>query len=290
LIETVFDTLNAKAAIYAVQSVFEDRERTLPIMISGTITDASGRTLSGQTTEAFWHSVRHANPLCVGLNCALGAEALRPYVSTLSNIAETDVSTHPNAGLPNAFGDYDETPEDMVKVLREFAQSGFLNIVGGCCGTTPAHIEAIVEAMADYAPRAIPQLAAGMRLSGLEPFTIDDSSLFVNVGERTNVTGSARFKRLIKEEKYEAALDVARGQVEAGVQVIDINMDEGMLDSEAAMVHFLQLVASEPEIARVPIMIDSSKWEIIASGLKYVQGKAIVNSISLKEGEDKFIE
>ncbi len=290
LIETIFDTLNAKAAIYAVKSVFEARGMSLPIMISGTITDASGRTLSGQTTEAFWHSVQHAQPISVGLNCALGAEALRPYVETLSRIATIPVSTHPNAGLPNAFGEYDETPEQMVEVIREFAQSGFLNIVGGCCGTTPAHIKALAEAMVEYSPRVVPTRPKAMCLSGLEPFQVDESSLFVNVGERTNVTGSARFQRLIKEEKYDAALDVARGQVEAGAQVIDVNMDEGMLDSEGAMVHFLNLMASEPDIARVPIMIDSSKWEIIEAGLKCVQGKAIVNSISLKEGEDKFLE
>lgn len=290
LIETIFDTLNAKAAIYAVKSVFEARGISLPIMISGTITDASGRTLSGQTTEAFWHSVQHAQPISIGLNCALGAAALRPYVETLSRIATIPVSTHPNAGLPNAFGEYDETPEQMVEVIREFGQSGFLNIVGGCCGTTPDHIKAIAEAMADCRPRALPTKPKAMYLSGLEPFQVDEGSLFVNVGERTNVTGSARFKRLIKDEKYDAALDVARGQVEAGAQIIDINMDEGMLDSEAAMVHFLNLVASEPDIAKVPIMIDSSKWEIIEAGLKCVQGKAIVNSISLKEGEDKFLE
>ena len=290
LIETIFDTLNAKAAIYAVKSVFEARGVSLPIMISGTITDASGRTLSGQTTEAFWHSVQHAQPISVGLNCALGATALRPYVETLSRIAAIPVSAYPNAGLPNAFGEYDETPEQMVEVLREFAQSGFLNIVGGCCGTTPAHIKVLAEAMAEYAPRVAPTRPKSMCLSGLEPFQVDESSLFVNVGERTNVTGSARFRRLIKEEKYDDALDVARGQVEAGAQVIDVNMDEGMLDSEGAMVHFLNLVASEPDIARVPIMIDSSKWEIIEAGLKCVQGKSIVNSISLKEGEAKFLE
>jgi 5-methyltetrahydrofolate--homocysteine methyltransferase len=290
LIETIFDTLNAKAAIYAVKSLFEVRGMSLPIMISGTITDASGRTLSGQTTEAFWHAVQHAQPISVGLNCALGAAALRPYVETLSRIATIPVSTHPNAGLPNAFGEYDETPEQMVEILREFAQSGFLNIVGGCCGTTPAHIKALAEAMAEYPPRIAPTRPKAMCLSGLEPFRVDESSLFVNVGERTNVTGSARFKRLIQEGKYDAALDVARGQVEAGAQVIDINMDEGMLDSEAAMVHYLNLIASEPEIAKVPMMIDSSKWEIIEAGLKCVQGKSIVNSISLKEGEAKFLD
>ena len=290
LIETIFDTLNAKAAIYAVKSVFEARGVSLPIMISGTITDASGRTLSGQTTEAFWHSMQHARPISVGLNCALGAAALRPYVETLSRIATIPVSTHPNAGLPNAFGEYDETPEQMVDVIREFAQSGFINIVGGCCGTTPDHIKALAEAMAEYPPRVAPTRPKAMCLSGLEPFQVDESSLFVNVGERTNVTGSARFKRLIQQEKYDDALDIARGQVEAGAQVIDINMDEGMLDSQAAMVHYLNLIASEPDIAKVPIMIDSSKWEIIEAGLKCVQGKAIVNSISLKEGEAKFLE
>ncbi len=288
LIETIFDTLNAKAAIFAVQEVFEQIGFELPIMISGTITDASGRTLSGQTTEAFWNSVRHANPISVGLNCALGAKELRPYLEELSNKAETHVSAHPNAGLPNAFGEYDESPAEMASVVEEFAASGFLNIVGGCCGTTPAHIEAIAKAVANYAPRAIPDIPKACRLSGLEPFTIDRSSLFVNVGERTNITGSARFARLIREDNYTEALEVALQQVEAGAQVIDINMDEGMLDSKKAMVTFLNLIAGEPDISRVPIMIDSSKWEVIEAGLKCIQGKGIVNSISMKEGVEAF--
>jgi 5-methyltetrahydrofolate--homocysteine methyltransferase len=289
LIETVFDTLNAKAAIFAVLGVFDTLGVELPIMISGTITDASGRTLSGQTTEAFWNSVRHANPLSIGLNCALGAKELRPYVEELSTKAQTYVSAHPNAGLPNAFGEYDETPEQMADTVEEFARSGFLNIVGGCCGTTPAHIAAIATAVARHAPRAIPEIARACRLSGLEPFTIDRQSLFVNVGERTNITGSARFARLIREENYTEALEVALQQVEAGAQVIDINMDEGMLDSQKAMVTFLNLIAGEPDISRVPIMIDSSKWEVIEAGLKCIQGKGIVNSISMKEGVDAFI-
>ncbi|MBT8766614.1 methionine synthase [Metapseudomonas boanensis] len=288
LIETIFDTLNAKAAIFAVQGVFEELGIELPIMISGTITDASGRTLSGQTTEAFWNSVRHAKPISVGLNCALGAKDLRPYLEELANKAETHVSAHPNAGLPNAFGEYDETPSEMAAVVEEFAASGFLNIVGGCCGTTPAHIQAIAEAVAKYPPRVIPDIPKACRLSGLEPFTIDRNSLFVNVGERTNITGSAKFARLIREENYTEALEVALQQVEAGAQVIDINMDEGMLDSKAAMVTFLNLIAGEPDISRVPIMIDSSKWEVIEAGLKCIQGKGIVNSISMKEGEDAF--
>ncbi|MBA1279342.1 MULTISPECIES: methionine synthase [Pseudomonadaceae] len=288
LIETIFDTLNAKAAIFAVQGVFEELGFELPIMISGTITDASGRTLSGQTTEAFWNSVRHAKPISVGLNCALGAKELRPYLEELSNKAETHVSAHPNAGLPNAFGEYDESPEEMARVVEEFAASGFLNIVGGCCGTTPAHIEAIAKAVAQYAPRALPDIPKACRLSGLEPFTIDRSSLFVNVGERTNITGSAKFARLIREENYTEALEVALQQVEAGAQVIDINMDEGMLDSKKAMVTFLNLIAGEPDISRVPIMIDSSKWEVIEAGLKCIQGKGIVNSISMKEGVEAF--
>ena len=288
LFETIFDTLNAKAAIFAVQQVFEEIGFELPIMISGTITDASGRTLSGQTTEAFWNSVRHAKPISVGLNCALGAKELRPYLEELSNKAETHVSAHPNAGLPNAFGEYDESPAEMARVVEEFAASGFLNIVGGCCGTTPAHIEAIANAVAKYAPRVLPDIPKACRLSGLEPFTIDRSSLFVNVGERTNITGSAKFARLIREENYTEALEVALQQVEAGAQVIDINMDEGMLDSKKAMVTFLNLIAGEPDISRVPIMIDSSKWEVIEAGLKCIQGKGIVNSISMKEGVEAF--
>ncbi|WAC44300.1 methionine synthase [Pseudomonas sp. SL4(2022)] len=288
LIETIFDTLNAKAAIFAVQEVFEQQGFELPIMISGTITDASGRTLSGQTTEAFWNSVRHAKPISVGLNCALGASDLRPYLEELANKADTFVSAHPNAGLPNAFGEYDETPAEMAVVVEEFAASGFLNIVGGCCGTTPAHIQAIAEAVSKYPPRVIPDIPKACRLSGLEPFTIDRNSLFINVGERTNITGSAKFARLIREDNYTEALEVALQQVEAGAQVIDINMDEGMLDSQKAMVTFLNLIAGEPDISRVPIMIDSSKWEVIEAGLKCIQGKGIVNSISMKEGVEQF--
>jgi len=288
LIETIFDTLNAKAAIFAVQQVFEEDGVELPIMISGTITDASGRTLSGQTTEAFWNSVRHAKPISVGLNCALGAKDLRPYLEELATKADTHVSAHPNAGLPNAFGEYDESPAEMAAVVEEFAASGFLNIIGGCCGTTPAHIQAIAEAVTKYPPRVIPDIPKACRLSGLEPFTIDRSSLFVNVGERTNITGSAKSARLIREENYTEALEVALQQVEAGAQVIDINMDEGMLDSKAAMVTFLNLIAGEPDISRVPIMIDSSKWEVIEAGLKCIQGKGIVNSISMKEGVEQF--
>lgn len=288
LIETIFDTLNAKAAIFAVQEVFEELGFELPIMISGTITDASGRTLSGQTTEAFWNSVRHAKPISVGLNCALGAKELRPYLAELAQKAETHISAHPNAGLPNEFGEYDESPAEMAVVVEEFASAGFLNIVGGCCGTTPEHIRAIAEAVAKYPPRALPDIPKACRLSGLEPFTIDRSSLFVNVGERTNITGSAKFARLIREDNYTEALDVALQQVEAGAQIIDINMDEGMLDSKAAMVTFLNLIAGEPDISRVPIMIDSSKWEVIEAGLKCIQGKGIVNSISMKEGVEQF--
>ncbi len=288
LIETIFDTLNAKAAIFAVQDVFEELGIELPIMISGTITDASGRTLSGQTTEAFWNSIRHAKPLSVGLNCALGATELRPYLEELSNKADTYVSAHPNAGLPNEFGEYDQSGKEMAAIIDEFAASGFVNIIGGCCGTSPEHISAIAKTVAKHKPRQIPTIEPACRLSGLEPFNIEKNSLFVNVGERTNVTGSARFKRLIVEEDYDTALEVAQEQVENGAQVIDINMDEGMLESQSAMVTFLNLVASEPEISKVPIMIDSSKWEIIEAGLKCVQGKPVVNSISLKEGEEAF--
>jgi 5-methyltetrahydrofolate--homocysteine methyltransferase len=289
LIETIFDTLNAKAAIFAVEKYFEDKNIRLPVMISGTITDASGRTLSGQTTEAFWHSVRHANPVSIGLNCALGPKDLRQYVETLSTIANVRISTHPNAGLPNAFGGYDETPHEMAVEISEWAQSGFLNIVGGCCGTTPDHIRSIAAAVAGFPPRKIPDIPAACRLSGLEPFKIDEDSLFVNVGERTNVTGSAKFKKLIVEGKFDEALSVAREQVESGAQIIDINMDEGLLDSKNAMTTFMNLISGEPDIARVPIMIDSSKWEIIEAGLKCTQGKSVVNSISLKEGEEEFI-
>lgn len=290
MIETIFDTLNCKAAIFAIEKYFAEHHTRLPVMISGTITDASGRTLSGQTTQAFWHSVRHVKPFCIGLNCALGPAALRPYIQELSKIADTYVSIHPNAGLPNAFGGYDETPEQMASILREFAQEGFINIVGGCCGTTPAHIKAFHDAMQDIPPRKIPVIPKACRLSGLEPLVIDDNSLFVNVGERTNVTGSMRFADLIRSDNYTAALDVARDQVINGAQIIDINMDEGMLDAEAAMVKFLKLIASEPDIARVPIMIDSSKWCVIEAGLKCIQGKGIINSISMKDGEEAFIE
>ncbi len=290
LIETIFDTLNAKAAIFALEALFDDRGERLPVMISGTITDASGRTLSGQTTEAFWNSVRHAQPLSIGLNCALGAEELRPYLEELSTKADTFVSAHPNAGLPNEFGEYDQTPEEMAAIVAEFASSGLVNIIGGCCGSTPEHIAAIHAAIQGMTPRKVPERPRACRLAGLEPFNIEKGSLFVNVGERTNVTGSARFKRLIVEEDYTTALEVALDQVENGAQIIDINMDEGMLESQEAMVRFLNLIAGEPDIARVPIMIDSSKWEIIEAGLKCVQGKAVVNSISLKEGEEAFLE
>ncbi|WP_376780154.1 MULTISPECIES: methionine synthase [Pantoea] len=289
MIETVFDTLNAKAAIYAVQTEMEALGVTLPLMISGTITDASGRTLSGQTTEAFYNSLRHAEPLSFGLNCALGPDELRQYVAELSRIAEGYVTAHPNAGLPNAFGEYDLDAELMAQQIGEWATSGFLNIIGGCCGTTPKHIAAMVAAVEGVAPRPLPTIPVACRLSGLEPLNITAESLFVNVGERTNVTGSAKFKRLIKEEKYNEALEVALQQVQSGAQIIDINMDEGMLDAEAAMVRFLNLIAGEPDIARVPIMIDSSKWEVIEKGLQCIQGKGIVNSISMKEGEAAFI-
>jgi len=289
LIETIFDTLNAKAAVFAVEKYCDDHGLRLPVMISGTITDASGRTLSGQTVEAFWNSLRHAQPISIGFNCALGAKQLRQYIEELSHIADTHVSAHPNAGLPNEFGEYDESPEAMAKEIAEWAEQGFLNIVGGCCGTRPPHIKAIHDAVEHFPPRPVPAIEPKCRLSGLEPLNIGPESLFVNVGERTNVTGSAVFRRLIREEKYEQAIDVARQQVENGAQVIDVNMDEGMLDSQAAMVRFLNLIASEPDIARVPVMLDSSKWDILEAGLKCLQGKGIVNSISLKEGEDAFI-
>ena len=290
LIETVFDTLNAKAAIFAVTRAFAASGETLPVMLSGTITDASGRTLSGQTGEAFWNSLRHVRPFVVGLNCALGAKELRPYVAELSRVADTRVSAHPNAGLPNEFGEYDESPEDMAAVLGEFAASGLVNVVGGCCGTRPDHLAAIRAAVAGVAPRQVPTLPVRCRLSGLEPLTIGPDDLFVNVGERCNVTGSAKFRRLIEADDYAAAVSVARQQVEDGAQIIDVNMDEGMLDSERAMATFLDLIAAEPDVARLPIMIDSSKWSVIEAGLKCVQGKAIVNSISLKEGEAVFVE
>lgn len=290
LIETIFDTLNAKAAGFAVATVFEEMGVELPVMISGTITDASGRTLSGQTTEAFWYSLRHLKPISIGLNCALGPKELRQYVEILSNISETHVSAHPNAGLPNEFGEYDESPEDVAAEIREWAEQGFLNIVGGCCGTSPAHIEEIVSQVSPFKPRPLPDLEVVCHLAGLEPCDIKADSLFVNVGERSNVTGSALFKRLITEGDYDSALSVARQQVENGAQIIDINMDEGMLESKDAMVKFLKLIASEPDIARVPVMIDSSKWEILEAGLQCLQGKGIVNSISLKEGEENFIK
>ena len=290
LIETSFDTLNAKAAIAAANDAMQAEARIVPIIVSGTITDASGRTLSGQTCEAFWYSIAHARPLATGFNCALGASQLRPYVDRLSRIADTFVSVHPNAGLPNAFGGYDQTPADMAAAIGEFAASGLVNLVGGCCGTTPEHIAAIRAAVRQCPPRQIPECRPALTLAGLEPLRIDGESLFVNVGERTNVTGSARFARLIREDDYDNAVQVARQQVDAGAQIIDVNMDEGMLDSEAAMVQFMNLIATEPDITRVPVMIDSSKWEIIEAGLQCVQGKAIVNSISLKEGEAAFVE
>jgi 5-methyltetrahydrofolate--homocysteine methyltransferase len=289
LVETIFDTLNAKAALFALEALFDQIGQRLPVMISGTIVDASGRTLSGQTTEAFWNSVAHGRPLSVGLNCALGARALRQYVQELSRVAPVYVSAHPNAGLPNEFGQYDETPEFMAGVLREFAEHGLVNFVGGCCGTTPAHIRAIADAVRGLAPRERPQPERLCRLSGLEPLAIGPDSIFANVGERTNVTGSRKFARLILAGDYEAGLEIARQQVESGAQMIDINMDEGMLDSQAAMVKFLQLIASEPGISRVPVVLDSSKWSVIEAGLKCVQGKGVVNSISLKEGEEEFV-
>ena len=289
LIETIFDTLNAKAAIFAVETLFEEQGRRWPVILSGTITDASGRTLSGQVTEAFWYSVRHARPLAIGLNCALGADELRPYVAELSRLADCFVSAYPNAGLPNAFGEYDETPDQMASVAGEFATSGLVNILGGCCGTTPDHIRALAAAADGAAPRVPAEVPPALRLSGLEPLVVDEDSLFVNVGERTNITGSARFRKLIKEQDYPTALTVARQQVEAGAQVIDINMDEGMIDGVAAMDRFVKLVAGEPDICRVPLMIDSSKWEVIEQGLKAAQGKCIVNSISMKEGEEAFL-
>jgi 5-methyltetrahydrofolate--homocysteine methyltransferase len=289
MVETIFDTLNAKAALFAIDEHFEQARVKLPIMISGTITDASGRTLSGQTTEAFWNAVRHARPLSVGLNCALGAKQLRPHVEELSRIADVFVSAHPNAGLPNAMAEYDEQPCETAGFIREWAESGWLNITGGCCGTTPDHIREIVENVSAFKPRVVPEIAPKLRLSGLEPLNVGGDSLFVNVGERTNVTGSKAFARLILAGDYPEALSVARQQVESGAQVIDVNMDEAMLDSAAAMAKFLQLVAVEPDIARVPVMIDSSKWSVIEAGLKCVQGKSIVNSISLKAGEAEFI-
>ncbi|MEX6508140.1 methionine synthase [Jiella sp. M17.18] len=289
LIETIFDTLNAKAAIFACEEIFAEKGVRLPVMISGTITDLSGRTLSGQTPTAFWHSVRHAQPFTIGLNCALGAAAMRDHLAEIAGVADTLVCAYPNAGLPNEFGEYDQSPEAMAKEVAIFAREGLVNIVGGCCGSTPDHIRAIAEALKEHAPRAVPKVKPLMRLSGLEPFTLTRDIPFVNVGERTNVTGSARFRKLIKENDYPAALEVARDQVENGAQVIDVNMDEGLIDSGQAMIDYLNLVAAEPDIAKVPIMIDSSKWEVIEAGLKRVQGKAIVNSISMKEGEAEFL-
>ena len=290
LVETIFDTLNAKAALFAIQQVFDERDQSVPIWISGTITDASGRTLTGQTAEAFWYSVRHAQPMALGFNCALGAEQLRPYVQAVGQVCDTYIAAHPNAGLPNEFGEYDQTPDVMAPFIGEWARAGLLNLVGGCCGTTPDHIAAIAEAVRGVAPRKLPDLPRRTRLAGLEPCEIGPDSLFVNVGERTNVTGSAKFAKLIAADDYDAALDVARHQVQNGAQIIDVNMDEGMLDSQAAMGRFLRLIAAEPDIARVPVMVDSSKWSVIEEGLQQLQGKGVVNSISLKEGEGAFLE
>ncbi|OYZ40131.1 MAG: methionine synthase, partial [Thiotrichales bacterium 24-47-4] len=290
MIETIFDTLNAKAAIYAILELIDERGEDIPIWISGTITDASGRTLSGQTLEAFYHSVRHAKPVAIGLNCALGPAELRPYVEELSRIAECRVSVHPNAGLPNEFGEYDLASAEMAKEVGEWAANGWLNIAGGCCGSTPAHIAAIAAAVTAHPPRVIPEIPVYTRLSGLEPLILDERIVFANVGERTNVTGSALFRRLIKEGNYTEALSIALKQVENGAQIIDINMDEGMLDAVKEMTTFVNLIAAEPDIARVPVMVDSSKWEAIVAGLSCLQGKGIVNSISLKEGEAKFLE
>ncbi|MEO1956446.1 MAG: methionine synthase, partial [Methylophilaceae bacterium] len=291
MVETIFDTLNCKAALFAVDAFFEEVGYKMPLMISGTVTDASGRILSGQTVTAFWHSVRHAKPLTIGLNCALGAALMRPYVEEISSIADTFICIYPNAGLPNPMSDtgFDETPDVTSSLVKEFADSGFINIAGGCCGTTPAHINAIYNAIKGCPPREVPEQELVTKLAGLEPFIINEESLYVNVGERTNVTGSKAFARLIINEQYEEALSVARQQVENGAQIIDINMDEGMLDAVHAMTYFLNLVASEPDISRVPIMIDSSKWTVIEAGLKCVQGKAVVNSISMKEGEEEFL-
>ena len=290
MVETIFDTLNAKAAIFAVNQVFEEMQLKLPLMISGTIVDASGRTLSGQTLEAFYYSIRHANPLSVGLNCALGATQLRPYLEELSRISEIPISCHPNAGLPNAFGEYEESPELTASIIKEFGEAGFLNIVGGCCGTTPAHINAISDVAKKLDPRRIPDQKPGCRLSGLEPLIIGEDSLFVNIGERTNVTGSKKFREMIKDDSYETAVEIAKQQVEQGAQMLDINMDEGLLDSNEAMTTFLNLLAGEPEVSRVPFVLDSSRWEVLESGLKCVQGKCVVNSISLKDGEATFIQ
>src|SRR5437763_8925850 len=290
LVETIFDTLNAKAALYAISEICEARGIDVPVMISGTITDKSGRLLSGQLPEAFWNSVRHGKPITIGFNCALGAEDLRAHIADIGRVADTLVCAYPNAGLPNEFGQYDESPDYMARLIGEFAQAGLVNIVGGCCGTTPDHIAAIAAAVAPHKPRAIPTIEPRLRLSGLEPFELTPAIPFVNVGERTNVTGSARFRKLVTAGDYTAALQVARDQVENGAQIIDVNMDEGLLDSEKAMVTFLNLVAAEPDIARVPTMVDSSKFSVIEAGLKCIQGKPVVNSISMKEGEAAFIE
>src|SRR5690606_15298162 len=289
LFETITDTLNTKAGIFAARRLFDERGIDVPIMLSGTITDLSGRTLSGQTPTAFWYSVRHANPLTIGLNCALGADLMRDHISELAAVADTFTCAYPNAGLPNEMGAYDETPEQMAAQLQTFASDGLLNIVGGCCGSTPDHIRAIAETVRQYSPRKVPHAERRLRLSGLEAFTLTKDIPFVNVGERTNVTGSARCRKLITAGDYSAALDVARDQVANGAQIIDINMDEGLIDSRQVMVDYLNLLAAEPDIAKVPLMIDSSKWEVIEAGLKCVQGKALVNSISLKEGEEQFI-
>ena len=289
MIETVFDTLNAKAAIFAVQNVLSETSPALPLMISGTITDASGRTLSGQTCTAFWYSVEHAHPLLMGFNCALGASALRPYVAELSQVASTFVSVHPNAGLPNEFGEYDDTPEQMADILGEMVDAGFLNVIGGCCGTTPEHTKAMYERIQGCKPRKFAGTKQTLRLSGLDPVIIDAESLFVNIGERTNVSGSRKFKDLIMRGAFADALEIASEQVENGAQLIDVNMDEGLLDGATAMQTFLDMVAGEPNISRVPLMIDSSDWEIILTGLRSTQGKSIVNSISLKDGEQEFV-
>ncbi|MCJ7814560.1 MAG: methionine synthase, partial [Xanthomonadales bacterium] len=290
VVETVFDTLNCKAALFGIANVFDELGYRLPIVISGTIVDASGRTLSGQTVEAFWLSIRHAKPFAVGLNCALGAAEIRPWIQELSRVADCPISLYPNAGLPNELGEYDDTPDNMARILGDFARDGLLNLVGGCCGTTPAHIKAIAGAVRGTLPRTIPEPATWCRLSGLEPLALTPDLNFVNIGERTNVTGSAVFRRLIQQDDYSAALDIARQQVENGAQIIDVNMDEGLLDGPKAMTRFLNLIASEPDISRVPVMIDSSRWEVLEAGLQCLQGKGVVNSISMKEGEERFIE
>ena len=290
LVETIFDTLNAKAALFALDEVYAKLGVRLPLMISGTITDRSGRTLSGQTLEAFYNSIRHSQPLVIGLNCALGPDLLRQHVQELSGICESYVSAHPNAGLPNAFGGYDETPEEMAEAIGEWAEQGYLNIVGGCCGTTPEHISAIANTVKDSQPRDLPRIEKKLRLSGLEPFSYSNDSVFANIGERTNVSGSIRFAKLIKKDDYETALDIAKDQVENGAQLIDVNMDDGLIDGLEAFPRFIKLIASEPDIARVPLVLDSSDWDIIESGLKCAQGKCIINSISMKEGEEDFLK